>query len=59
MARLTIEQSLELAMRHQQAGRLRDAEQIYRQIPAQQPNHMGAMQRLAVLAQQTGDEAGM
>lgn len=54
MARLTIQQSFELAMQHHQAGRLGDAEQIYRQILVQQPQHVGAMQRLAVLAQQGG-----
>jgi tetratricopeptide (TPR) repeat protein len=41
-------------MRHHQAGRLREAEQLYRQILAQQPNHADALNLLGMLAGQTG-----
>jgi len=41
-------------MQHHQAGRLREAEQIYRQILVQQPEHAGAMQFLGVIAHQVG-----
>jgi protein O-GlcNAc transferase len=35
----TIPEALALATQHHQAGRLRDAELIYRQILAVDPNH--------------------
>jgi len=43
-----------LASQHHQAGRLRDAEIICRQILSQQPNQIDAMQLLGVIAAQTG-----
>jgi len=54
MAALTIQQAFELALQHPPSGRLRDAEQIYRQILAQQPAHAGALHHLGVIAHQVG-----
>jgi Flp pilus assembly protein TadD len=56
MTQLTVQQAFDLALRHHQAGRLADAEQIYRAILAQQPNHVGAMHYLGVLAHQAGQK---
>ena len=41
-------------MQRHEAGRLHEAEQLYRQILAQQPEHAGAMQFLGVIANQVG-----
>jgi len=41
MAQLTHQQAFELALQHHQAGRLREAEQLYRQILTYQPEHVG------------------
>jgi Flp pilus assembly protein TadD len=50
MTQLTIQQAFELALRQHQAGRLGEAEQIYRQILAREPNHAGALHNLGVIA---------
>jgi predicted O-linked N-acetylglucosamine transferase (SPINDLY family) len=39
MFQTTIQQAYEQALRHHHAGRLAEAEQIYRQILSQQPRH--------------------
>ena len=39
---MTLEQALRLAMQHQQAGRLTEAEEIYRQIVAAPASHVDA-----------------
>jgi protein O-GlcNAc transferase len=54
MAPITIQQALDLAVQHHQAGRLREAETLYRQVLAQQPQHVGAMHLLGVIAHQAG-----
>jgi tetratricopeptide (TPR) repeat protein len=54
MAQLTIQQAFDLAVQHHQAGRLQEAEQLYRQVLAQQPNHAEALHLLGVLAGQGG-----
>ena len=54
MPALTIPQALALALQHHQAGRLQPAEQLYRQILAQQPQHAEALHLLGVIANQTG-----
>ena len=54
MSELTIQQAFNLALEHHQAGRLQQAQQIYRQILVQQPAHVGAMHHLGVLAHQQG-----
>jgi Flp pilus assembly protein TadD len=50
---------LSLALAHQHAGRLQEAEQIYRQIIAAEPNHAGAWKLLGAAAHDQGkvDEA--
>ncbi|MGD0388832.1 MAG: tetratricopeptide repeat protein [Tepidisphaeraceae bacterium] len=54
MAQPTIEQTFDVALQHHQAGRLHEAERLYRQILAQQPEHIDAMQNLGIIAQQAG-----
>ena len=54
MAQLTIQQAFNLALQHHQARRLQQAEQLYRQILGQQPEHVDAMHNLGVLAYQSG-----
>lgn len=51
---LTIQQAFDLALQHHQAGRLAEAEALYRQILAVQPTNADAMHLLGVLAQQVG-----
>lgn len=50
----TIQQAFDLAVQHHQAGQLREAEALYRQILAQRPGHADALHLLGVLAAQTG-----
>jgi len=56
---MTLQQQLESALSHHRAGRLAEAERLYRQILAQQPNHADALHLLGALAAQAGrlDEA--
>jgi len=54
MAQVTIQQAFELALQRHQAGRLQEAEQLYRQILAQQPGHAESMHHLGLIAQQAG-----
>ena len=54
MAAPTIEQALQTALAHHQAGRLAEAEAIYRQILAVQPQHADALHLLGVIAQHVG-----
>src|SRR5438045_2558026 len=54
MSQLTIDQAMQIALGHHQAGRWAEAEAIYRQVLAQCPDHVGAMHLLGVLACQTG-----
>jgi predicted O-linked N-acetylglucosamine transferase (SPINDLY family) len=51
---VTIQQSFDLAVQFHQAGKLREAESIYRQILAHQPNHADALHLLGVVALQSG-----
>jgi len=53
-AHVTLHQQLESGISHHQAGRLADAERIYRQILAQQPDDAVAMHLLGVIAHQAG-----
>jgi tetratricopeptide (TPR) repeat protein len=55
MAQWTLQQAFQLALSHHQAGRLRDAEQLYRQILAAQPEHAEALHLLGVIAHQVGE----
>ncbi|MGD0540660.1 MAG: tetratricopeptide repeat protein [Tepidisphaeraceae bacterium] len=50
----TLEQSLVEAMRHQQAGRLDEAENLYRRILARHPDSADALHLLGVLCAQRG-----
>jgi protein O-GlcNAc transferase len=50
----TIQQLFGLAAQHHQAGRLQEAEQMYRQVLAEQPAHSEAMHLLGLLAHQDG-----
>jgi predicted O-linked N-acetylglucosamine transferase (SPINDLY family) len=54
MAPPTIQRTFDLAVEHHQAGRLHEAEQLYRHILAQQPEHADAVSNLGVIAQQIG-----
>ena len=51
---LTMQQALDLAVKHHQAGRLREAEGIYRRILEGDPNNPHALHLLGVLASQVG-----
>ncbi|HMD54491.1 MAG TPA: tetratricopeptide repeat protein, partial [Phycisphaerae bacterium] len=51
-ATLSTRQAMESALRHHQAGRLADAEALYRQILAQEPNNADALHLLGVIAHQ-------
>jgi len=50
----TVQQALHLADQHLYAGRLAEAEAIYRQILGIQPNHVGILHNLGLIAMQTG-----
>src|SRR5947208_1009102 len=47
--------ALEIALQHQRAGRVAEAEAIYRQILGQEPGHPDALHWLGVIALQRGD----
>jgi predicted O-linked N-acetylglucosamine transferase (SPINDLY family) len=51
---MTLEQQFESGVSHHQARRLAEAERIYRQILAYQPDHAEALHLLGVLAAQVG-----
>jgi Flp pilus assembly protein TadD len=54
MTQLTVRQAFDQAQQHHKAGRLQEADQLYRLILAQQPSHAGAMHYLGVIAHQEG-----
>jgi protein O-GlcNAc transferase len=54
MAQLTIQQAFDLALQHHQAGRLREAEILYRQIVSQEPENADAMHLLGLIAHRSG-----
>jgi Flp pilus assembly protein TadD len=51
---MTLDQAMKLAMQQHNAGDLARAEQLYRQVLQQSPNHPDALHLLGVLAQQVG-----
>jgi len=55
---LAMTQTLATARAHHQAGRLLEAEGLYRQVLARQPNHAEALYLLGVLANQVGRADG-
>jgi len=54
MTQVTLDQAMHLALQHHQAGRLPQAEEIYRQILAQSPHYAPAMHYLGLIAHQVG-----
>jgi Tfp pilus assembly protein PilF len=54
MATPTIQQRFDQALRLHQAEHLQEAEQLYRQILAEQPEHSGAIHFLGMIAHQMG-----
>jgi predicted TPR repeat methyltransferase len=53
-AEINIEQSLRVALGHHQAGRLKDAGEIYRQILAANPQQCDALRLMGMIARQEG-----
>jgi len=53
---LTFAQAIQLDLDHHRAGRLQDAESIYRQILQHDPNNVDAIHLLGLLAHQTGHQ---
>jgi len=53
-----VDQALNLARQHHQAGRLKEAERLYRQILEVQPANVDALHLLGVVALQCGHAAG-
>jgi len=51
---MTVQQAFQLALQHHQAGRLAEAEALYRQILAVDPRHADALHLLGVVAAQAG-----
>lgn len=51
---VNLQEALDLAVQHHQAGRLREAEGIYRQILVAEPNSPHALHLIGVLASQMG-----
>lgn len=52
---MTVDQALDVALQHHKAGRLAEAENIYRQILTAAPDHHAALHLLGVIAHQAGD----
>ncbi len=60
MLPVTVQQAFAFAQQHHQAGRLAEAEGLYRQILAVAPQHLDALHFLGVIAAHTGrSEEGM
>src|SRR5581483_8615718 len=55
MSQLTIQQAIDLALEHHRAGRLNQAEQIYRQVLGAEPKNAWALQLLGMIAHQVGN----
>jgi tetratricopeptide (TPR) repeat protein len=54
MTQVTIDQAIQIALKHQHARRLPEAEAIYRQILAHDPKHAQATHYLGLIARQMG-----
>jgi protein O-GlcNAc transferase len=57
MAGMTLQQAMVVAMQHHKEGKLREAEELYRQILQSQPDNADALHLLGVLAADTGRDA--
>ncbi|MFQ5995189.1 MAG: tetratricopeptide repeat protein [Acidiferrobacterales bacterium] len=53
---MNIEAALAHAIQHHEAGRLRDAEALYRQVLEAKPDHADALYLLGILAHEAGDQ---
>jgi tetratricopeptide (TPR) repeat protein len=51
---MAVRQEIQIAIKHQQAGRLGEAEEIYRRVLAESPNEPDALQLLVMLLAETG-----
>jgi protein O-GlcNAc transferase len=51
---MTIPETLHIGFQHHQAGRLAEAEALYRQVLAVRPDHAGALHLLGLIAHQVG-----
>jgi tetratricopeptide (TPR) repeat protein len=58
MTQLTLQQAIRVAVQHHQAGRLSEAEAIYRQVLAANPIDAAALELLGTLLAQKGDLRG-
>jgi protein O-GlcNAc transferase len=54
MPQLTLQQAFDLALQHHRSGHLKEAENLYRQILARQPDHFDALHYFGMIAHQTG-----
>ncbi len=54
MPEISIQQALDLAFKYHEAGKLREAEQLYRGILARQPDHFEVLHNLGLIAHQVG-----
>jgi protein O-GlcNAc transferase len=54
MTQITVDHALQMAVEHYQAGRLGEAEQLYRRILAQNPEHAVALYLLGMVAARAG-----
>jgi len=54
MPAVSVPQAFQLALQHHQAGRLAEAEALYRQVLAVQPDHASAWHMLGVATRQSG-----
>jgi predicted O-linked N-acetylglucosamine transferase (SPINDLY family) len=52
---MTLQERLEAGVAHHQAGRLAEAETLYREVLVQQPDHADALHLLGMLAGQVGE----
>ncbi len=56
MSQLSSQQIFDLASRHLQAGRLREAEELFRRILSEQPEHVGAIYLSGLIATRLGEK---
>ena len=52
---MTVKERMEAGVAHHQAGRLAEAETVYREVLSQQPDHADALHLLGMLAGQVGE----